>query len=349
MIKFLPAPGFMGRMLSDDELESTGLDRGRFALKVTHLNQSTYLAGIRMGDIILRAGDRSDFPTPRDFYHWCEIMRRSGRDIKMELVRQDALMNVMVSQETLNDSRVAQAPRVQLGFIVQELPADAGLRVGHVTDHSSAEKTGLLIGDRIVSVDGQAVATRENLDQLLHQKAPGDLLIIQVTRAGERMSFSYVLPGEQELKSDLARLSGAVSQPGQELACIVTIKLPPDRHIYSVHREGFGLPTQLEFRGHGYELSGPVQEPPPRKVEDPGVEPMWILEGTVELRQLIRITDPQRFQLLLHVYAQVCDNKSCHEFRSVIVSDGRDPSFKEFHGRFDQSLPIATRVGIQGF
>ncbi|HSH15294.1 MAG TPA: PDZ domain-containing protein, partial [Verrucomicrobiae bacterium] len=308
MIKFLPAPGFIGRRLAASELSSLGLKDRSFALKVTQLNYGTYLAGIRMGDIVLRAADRSEFPATRDFYAWCEQLRRAGRDIKMELLRQDAVMNVMVSLSYLNYSRVEKAPRVNLGFIVQELPADEGLRVGHVSDDSGAEKTGLRIGDRIESVEGREVKTREALDGILSGKSPGDLLTLQVRRDEVSLQFGFVLTGEEELKSDLARLSATVSGAGQELTCTVTVNLPPCEHIYSMHRRGFGSPTQMEFRGRGFELVGDVEEPPPRKVEEEGLElePMWILEGRVELKQRIRVTDPAQFLLVLRVYAQVC-------------------------------------------
>ena len=340
MIKFLPAPGFIGETLSASELAALGLQESRFAIKVTQLNHGTYLAGIRLGDIILGADNRSDFTTSRDFYQACEMMRRAGRDIRMEILRLGAVMKVMVGQEHLNDSRVAKAPRVLLGFIVQELPGTDGLRVGHVTDDSSAEKTGLLIGDRIVAIDGRDVGTRNALDGILNSKSPGDLITWTVRRDGKRLYFGYVLPGEDMRRSDLARLSETVTHPGQLLSCTVSIKLPAGDHIYSVHKKGFGVPTLLDFRGHGYRLVGEVQEPPPREMADPGVTTMWVLEGDVELKQIIEVTDSDSFQLLLRVYAQVCDEERCHEFQAIIVSDGRTQGFMEFHGKFEVTPEI---------
>ena len=337
MIKFLPTPGFIGKRLSLDELSALRLPEDRFALKVTQLNYGPYLAGIRMGDIILSAADKSDFPSLRDFYYWCEQLRRSGRDIRMQLIRQESVMSVMVSLNYLNYSRVEQAPRVKLGFIAQELPANGGLRVGNVTDDSSAEKTGLLIGDRIVSVEGRKVRTVERLSSILGGKSPGDLLTMTVTRDGELLQFGFILPGEEESKSDLARLSGKVTHPGQLLDCQISVKVPPDKHIYSVHQKGFGLPTRMEFRGRGFALIGAIQEPQPRRIgggEDV-LEPMWVLDGNVEFSQRIRITDPKQFYLVLSVYAQVCDDRRCHEFRSVIANDGSNEAFSEFRGRFD--------------
>ena len=343
MLKFLPAPGFIGKGLSPSELISLKLHEDQFALKITQLNYGTYLAGIRMGDIILSAADKSEFPTLRHFYHWCEQLRRSGRDIRMRLIRQESVMSVMVSLNYLNYSRVEQAPRVMLGFIAQELPANGGLRVGNVTDDSSAEKTGLLIGDKIVSIEGRDIRTAERLTNILSGKSPGDVLTITVNRDGEPLQFGFILPGAEESKSDLARLSGKVSRSGQELDCLITMKVPPDKHIYSVHQKGFGMPTQLDFRGKGFELIGAIEEPRPRKigVGEDALEPMWVLNGIVEFRQSIRITDPKEFHLVLRVYAQVCDDQSCHEFQSIVANDGLNEEFIEFQGRFnDQSIVL---------
>lgn len=343
MLKFLPAPGFTGERLKPRAIENLGLPAGRFALRVTQLNYGTYLAGIRLGDVIVSAGDKSEFQALPDFYRWCEQLRRAGRDIKMRLLRQDSLMSVMVSQNHLNYSRVEMAPRVALGFIVQELPGDAGLRVGNVTDNCSAEKTGIRIGDRIVSVDGRGVRTRDSLASILNGKLPGDVLTMQVTRNGELLQFGFALPGADENKSDLARLSGDVAEKGQELTCSVSMKVPPGWHIYSVHRKGFGMPTQLEFRGRGYQLVGAIQEPQPKKLDQEGLEPMWILEGSVEFRQIIRVTSPSDFQLVLRVYAQVCDDQSCHEFLSAIANHGSNQVFTEFRGHFE-GLPLVESL-----
>lgn len=342
MLKFLPAPGFIGERMSPDALGVSGLEARSFALRVERLNYGTHLAGIRLGDVIVGAGGRTDFSETAEFYRHCETMRRAGRDIRMELVRQGSLMNVMVSLSHLNYSRVELAPRVVLGFIPQELAADGGLRVGHVTDDSSAERAGLLHGDRIVSVDGKRPRTYDALQGILNNMSPGDVLTMEVTRDGERLQFGYVLPDEQIRKSELARLSEKVAAKGQTLECVVTIKLPPDKHIYSMHKKGFGVPTQLEFRGRGFEVVEPTREPTPRKIDVEGLETQWVLDGAVQLRQTIRITDPKEFLLLIHAYAQVCDDTACHEFRAVIGNDGATETFFEFRGNYEKQEVVSS-------
>ena len=139
-------------------------------------------------------------------------------------------------------------------------------------------------------------------------------------------------------------MSGKVAERGQVLECVVTLKLPPDKHVYSMHRKGFGVPTQLEFRGSGYRVIGPTREPPPEKLETPGLEPQYVIHGTVKLQQTIEVTDPDRFLMLIHAYAQVCDDKACHEFRAVIGADGSDETFFEFRGNFEKQPLIRGEI-----
>jgi hypothetical protein len=189
-------------------------------------------------------------------------------------------MQVMLTLEHLNHKSIEKAPRVDVGFIIQELANKRGLRVGHVTRNSR------------------------------HQTA-------------------------------LARLSEKPVLTGQEIVLTVTLDLPPDKHIYSLHREGFGIPTSLNFRGHGYQLLGITQEPMPGKITG-GIEPMWILEGRIQLVQKIRITDARKCFILVDIQAQVCDVHHCHALHSAAMNDGSSNTFFEFRGDVATHPPIAS-------
>lgn len=338
MMKFLPTPGFMGTKLLPHQLKALKLPESRFAIKVTHLSYGTYLAGIRGGDIIIAAANKSNFKSMRDFYHWCELKRLDDEDIKMELIRQGLEMKVVINLSYLNYNKIEKAPQVMLGFTAQQLPGNI-LRVGNVIDDSNAEKTGLSLGDRIFSIEGKKVGTYDKLKMLLKHKSPGDLLTLKVTRNKKLLQFAYVLTSKERKSSNLAKLTNKVTKIGQKIKCIVTIKLPEDKHIYSMHKEGFGIPTNLEFRGRGYKLVGATEEPTPEKLEDAaGV--MWVLYDTIQLIQTIEITDPNKFHLSLSVYAQVCDSDGCHEFRAILENSGKE-DFSEFRGHFEQQLEIS--------
>ena len=341
MVKFLPTPGFIGRPLGKKEKSAAGLPQDGFALRVTSLNFGPHQAGVRPGDIILSAGGRTDFTSARDFYAWCEKLRREGRDIKMKLHRESYEMALMVSLNHLNYTRVEQAPTVDFGFVPQQLTGDGGLRVGPVADNSNAEKAGLKVGDRIVAVDGEKIRRINRLTDLLDDKSAGDLLMLSLVRQGKPFELSYVLHGESDGKSEIAFLSEKVTRLNQEMSCRVIIDLPETMHIYSAHKRGFGVPTNVTFRGRGYRLLGSLREPQPREIPGEDGESMWILDGRVELKQKIRITNPDDFSMVIDVYAQVCDDKSCHEFRAVLENVGSTEEFSEFRGDFHQ-LPRLT-------
>ena len=63
-------------------------------------------------------------------------------------------------------------------------------------------------------------------------------------------------------------------------------------------------------------------------------ETSWIHKGQVQLTQSIRVTDPEEFQLVLRVYFQICDDRSCHEFTDVVVADGKSTAMMDFQGDF---------------
>ena len=93
---------------------------------------------MRCGDIVLGAGGRKDFTSPRDFYHWCSLLRQDRKDIRIDLMRQGSRMRLMVVLSYMTYTSVESSPEVRLGFIAQELAAHRGLRVGNVTAGSRA-------------------------------------------------------------------------------------------------------------------------------------------------------------------------------------------------------------------
>jgi hypothetical protein len=342
MRKILPTPGLVGVQLSTDELLTLGLREGQFALKVTGLNGGTYLAGLREGDVILGVGSDEAFQSPQEFYRFCELSRLTRKDIAISLLRGSNNMRLMVSLNYLNYTSIAESPEVVLGFIAQELPGDGGLRVGNVTPGSNAEETGLRLGDRIVLVDNEAIRTFKGIERKLDNKAPGEILTLQVRRGEEDLTVSYVLMDKISRVNEIARLPEPVTTRDQVIQCRIAIELEKDHYTYSAHKTSLGLPTTAEFRGQGYALVGSLDEPPPTRKEEEGMgETSWIHKGQVQLAQSIRVTDLERFQLVLRVYLQICDDRSCHEFTDVVVADGKSTAMMDFQGDFKStpSLP----------
>jgi membrane-associated protease RseP (regulator of RpoE activity) len=338
MQKFLPTPGLIGEKLEGNDLMIHRLREGKFALKVTRLNYGTHLAGVRLGDVVLSASGRSNFKTAREFFHWCELQRRLGRDLELGLLRKEKKMRLMVGLNYLNFPSVERSPEVVLGFTAQEVGWDTGLRVGNVRDGSSAERTGLKHGDGILQVDGKKILSYKALEEHLNLKLPGDFLTLKVHREGSEYEFAYVLADKEAEKSNLAVLSEDVSKEGQEITCVVSMNLEPENHVYSMHKKGFGLPTKLEFRGAGFVLLGSAEEPIPQK-RGKGEDVMWVHKGSVLFKQKIKVTDPEKFHLVLRAYAQICDEQRCSELMAVITNQAEGSGFTEYRGDFDQ-LPV---------
>jgi len=342
MRKYLPAPGVVGERLTGSALTAIGLPADGFALRVKNTNYGTHLSGIRRGDIILGIGGRTNFASDEDFYRTCELSRLARKDIEVNLLRSGAKMRLMVTLGYDSYTSVERSPEVMLGFLAQELAAGRGLRVGNVVAGSGAERAGLRLGDRIRTVDGKRLMTFAALQEHLDARVPGDTISFEVLRGDSQIRVAFSLVDKEQRASKLAFLSAVPKQNGQELTLTVTIAVPTDCHVYSANQPGFGLPTKVTFRGRGFELLGALQEPPPRAVQQEGLETMWIHDGDVALSQCIRITDIAAFQMVLEVYAQVCDASSCHEFRAAVSHADGKTSFLEFTQR-TADIPIVAR------
>ena len=88
-----------------------------------------------------------------------------------------------------------------LGITVVELTAEqaaqagysnAGVYVYSITADSTLQ-SGLYAGDRIISVDGTVISTRDDILELLADKAPGDVVSVTVDRNGAMMTFEITL------------------------------------------------------------------------------------------------------------------------------------------------------------
>ena len=138
-------------------------------------------------------------------------------------------MRLMVSLNYLNYSSVAESPEVVLGFIAQELDGDRGLRVGNVLQGSNAEEAGLTLGDRIVLVDNAPIRTFKAMERKLDNKAPGEVLTLQVRRGEDVLTVAYVLMDKMSRVSEIARLSAPVTTRDQIIQCKIAIELEKDQ------------------------------------------------------------------------------------------------------------------------
>jgi serine protease Do len=97
-----------------------------------------------------------------------------------------------IIQQLSQNGYVSGRPLV--GVSVQE--SRSGLIVAGVTAGSGAEKAGLQEYDLIVKVDGQAVKTSKELNEIRDKKSPGDTITFTIVRNGELMDVPIVLTEE---------------------------------------------------------------------------------------------------------------------------------------------------------
>jgi Do/DeqQ family serine protease len=114
-----------------------------------------------------------------------------------------------------------EVKRGLLGVSISDFNADSakafgiegtaeGALVQEVVDGSAAETAGIMVGDVIVSVDGQRIKSASDLRNTIGLKRSGDSVRVDVIREGKRRQFTTVL---SEVSSS-AQLDGGDVHPG---------------------------------------------------------------------------------------------------------------------------------------
>jgi SAM-dependent methyltransferase len=103
--------------------------------------------------------------------------------------------------------------------------SQGGTRVGGVIPNTAAEKFGLAAGDVILRIDDTPTAAPRRVREAIAGLSPGDVVEIELLRAGERRTIRLELgrrPGELELRRDRADhvLDVLQVEPGLDVADI---------------------------------------------------------------------------------------------------------------------------------
>lgn len=93
----------------------------------------------------------------------------------------------MLGSEFIGDGPFAKRPEKGKGFlgIGTVGRAEGGLTVDKVGRESPAEKAGLKPGDVLLRMDGVELASKEQLQELLKEKAPDDRVALELLRSGK--------------------------------------------------------------------------------------------------------------------------------------------------------------------
>ena len=108
---------------------------------------------------------------------------------------------IKVAQELLENGYVTGRPYLGITYLAvtdaqtaSQLGVNAyGVYVVEVVKGGPAEKAGLQAGDRIVSVDGTEIASKDDLGTLMQKHAAGDSLSITIARDGQMQTVNVTL------------------------------------------------------------------------------------------------------------------------------------------------------------
>ena len=108
---------------------------------------------------------------------------------------------IKVAQELLENGYVTGRPYLGITYLAVEDAQTAaqlgvnayGVSVVEVVKGGPAEKAGLQAGDRIVSVDGTEIASKDDLGTLMQKHAAGDTLSITIARDGQMQTVNVTL------------------------------------------------------------------------------------------------------------------------------------------------------------
>ena len=121
---------------------------------------------------------------------------------------------IQVAQDLLENGYVSGRPYMGITYIaVTDAQTAAqfnvnayGVYVVDVVQGGPADKAGLKVGDRIVSIDGTEIAQKDDLGTLMQQHTAGDALSITVARDGQMQTVSLTL-GEKNTSNTAAQRS----------------------------------------------------------------------------------------------------------------------------------------------
>ena len=121
---------------------------------------------------------------------------------------------IKVAQDLLENGYVSGRPYMGITYIaVTDAQTAAqfnvnayGVYVVDVVQGGPADKAGLKVGDRIVSIDGTEIAQKDDLGTLMQQHTAGDTLSITVARDGQMQTVSLTL-GEKNASNTAAQRS----------------------------------------------------------------------------------------------------------------------------------------------
>jgi serine protease Do len=154
-------------------------------------------AGLRARDLVVAIDDRPVVET--------RVLQRligaapTGREVRLMVLRDGRRRELRVRVGEMPPDVVAERIAVEFGFLVRDMGEEAGPArrpvVAVVVERSAAARGGLLVGDRVLALNGVQVDSLDAFRRVFGGVSVRDPLSLSVERQGEARSL--VLPPAQ--------------------------------------------------------------------------------------------------------------------------------------------------------
>ena len=144
---------------------------------------------------------------------------------------------VQVGMVSANSREVRASGGAVLGVVLKE---DEGLEVSAVSENSGAAEAGLKEGDRIISIEGTRVESREEVFEVLKERRVGQSVKLQIGREKEELTLDIELAGRTDVFGEEMSRNDHMSGD------------------FSTRRTGFPRVMQHDIIGSSRFMGGPV-------------------------------------------------------------------------------------------
>jgi regulator of sigma E protease len=178
-------------------LNMAGVMQPRALLAAAAAHTPAAQAGVRAGDEVLAVDGDAVRSWPEA--NWQVLQRAVARKV-VELELRDAgggTRTVQLDLSGLTARDLEAAPLARIGLA----PLGGPPQIGRINPGSAAERAGLASGDRVLAVDGAAVASARELIERIRASA-GQPLELRLERAGETIVLTAVPALETETAAD---------------------------------------------------------------------------------------------------------------------------------------------------
>jgi S1-C subfamily serine protease len=165
------------------------------------------------------------------------------------------------------NSRIILREGGVMGVLLEDLNmSTSGISITEVLPHSSGDRAGLIIGDKILKIDGRVMKSTDQINQLMQNKDPGDLLTLRVNRKHKEVDIRITL-GHRSVGFDLFNrnllMSGPVSKRRDHFPFVIQNDLPLEKELmggglFSLQGKCIGINIARVDRVSNYTLPYPI-------------------------------------------------------------------------------------------